>query len=147
MNAPDRTLGAGARRRRGLALAALVAGLVVGTLWGEDEHFPFAPMRMYAHTTRGSVKELKLIGVTVAGREIPIRFAQTRMRRAEVAGQVPLFEEHPQRMRHLARAYHSAHPEAEALAEMRLVYLVYPLSERGTPLAPRELEVAAWRRA
>ena len=142
-----RSLPAGARWSRGVWLAALVAGLTAGTLWGEDEHFPFAPMRMYAHTTSGSVKELKLVGVTVTGREIPVRFAQTRMRRAEVAGQVPLFQEDPQRMRHLARAYHDSQRESEPLAELGVVYLVYPLSERGTPLTPRELEVATWRRA
>ena len=125
----------------------LTGGLVAGTVWGEDEHFPFAPMRMYAHTTLGSVKELKLVGVTTTGLEFPVRFAQTRMRRAEVAGQVPLFQEHPERMRHLVSAYHTAQPDADPLAELRLVYLVYPLSERGTPLAPREQVVAVWRRA
>jgi hypothetical protein len=140
-------LGAAARARRASALALLVAGLVAGTLWGEDDHFPFAPMRMYAHTTRGSVKELKLMAVTASGREIPVRFAEVTMRRAEVAGQVPRFEADPSLLRHLASAYHQRQTEAEPLRELRLLYLVYPLGPDGSPVGVRERVVAVWRRA
>ena len=139
-------LDAGARLRRAVALAAVVAAVVAGTVWGEDDHFPFAPMRMYAHTTRGSVKELKLVGVTASGREIPVRFADTRMRRAEVAGQVPRIEQDPSLMRHLASAYHRTRPKAEPLRELRLLYVIYPLGPDGSPVGQREQPVAVWSR-
>lgn len=125
----------------------MVALLLAGTLWGEDDHFPFAPMRMYAHRTSGSVKELKLVGVTVRGGEIPVRFAQCRMRRAEVAGQVPRIEREPGLLRHLANAYHAAHPDGPRLVELRLVYLVYPLTRDGRPSGQRTDVIAVWRDA
>jgi hypothetical protein len=130
---------------RGLAAAAMVSLLIAGTLWGADDHFPFAPMRMYAHRTSGSVKELKLLGTTTSGREIPISFAAARVRRAEVAGQVPRFEARPELMRHLADAYRSAHPE-EPLIRLELLYLVYPLARDGRPGLGHEDVVAVWTR-
>jgi hypothetical protein len=142
-----RRLGTRARRVRAVALASMVALLVAGNQFGEDDHFPFAPMRMYAHKTTGRVKELKLVGTTAAGIDVPVRFSECRLRRAEAAGQTPRFAADPSLLRHLADAYERARPGAPRLESLRLLYVIYPLTRDGRPSGETERTVATWSRA
>ena len=141
-----RTLTRGARVWRATAIAAMVALLAAGNQFGEDDHFPFAPMRMYAHKTTGSVKELTLVGTTISGDEVEVKFRHCRLRRAEAAGQAPLFEADPSRLRHLADAYETALPNAPKLESLRLAYVIYPLTRDGRPSGYREQTIATWSR-
>ncbi|CAN5670120.1 hypothetical protein BH24ACT26_BH24ACT26_04320 [soil metagenome] len=147
-SAPDlHQLTAGGRRWRTIALIAFVVLLAAGNQLGEDDHFPFAPMRMYAHKTTGEVKELQLMGMTADGAEVPIGFSDCRLRRAEAAGQVPLFQEHPSRLRHIARACEEARPGAPRLEGLRLLYVIYPLTRQGKPSGQEEETLAVWTRS
>jgi hypothetical protein len=141
-----RRLEAWPRRKRGLAAAAMIVLLVAGNQLGEDDHFPFAPMRMYAHKTTGRVKELQLVGTTAAGVEVPVKFSDCRLRRAEAAGQVPRFAAEPDLLRHLADAYERARPDAPALESLRLQYVIYPLTRDGRPSGRTEQTIAEWSR-
>lgn len=143
-------LSSAGRRVRMLATAAVLAMLVAGTFWGQDDHFPFGPFRMYSIRNkvdgqiRGAVMEI----VDDEGRaaSVDIRADEFGLRRAEVEGQMDRFERDPSLLRHLARAYEELHP-SEDIAGLRLYYETTRLAD-GRPVGPptRTL-VAEWRRA
>ena len=103
--------------------------LVAGTAWGQDDHFPFGPFRMYSTTTpaSGNVRSALLEGVTVEGTTVEVDFGAIGLRRAEIEGQLPRFEEDPDLLAVLARAYHELNPNEPDLVELRLVQVVQPV--------------------
>ncbi len=126
-------------RLRALATVAVVAALVGGTFWGEDDHFPFGPFRMYAVTTGsdGPVSSLRLEAVTQSGTEKVIRLARLGLRRAELQGQLVRFWQGREQilMHRLAEGYERFQPDAEPLRELRIVYVTYML--RGGAIVGR----------
>ena len=79
---------------RHLRVALLaVAGtlLLLGTLVGQDDAFPFGPFRMYAtaDAPNGSVLSTRLEAVTVDGAVVRVGEGDIGMRRAEYEGQLP----------------------------------------------------------
>ena len=137
------------RRLRAGVTAAVIAALVAGTLWGEDDHFPFGPFRMYAVTTEsdGPVSSLRLEAVTKSGRERVVRLARLGLRRAELQGQLVRFWAGREEvlMRHLVEGYRRFQPDAEPLAELRIVYVTHML--RGGAVVGRagRRVAATWR--
>lgn len=134
---------------RALATAAVVTALVAGTLWGEDDHFPFGPFRMYAVTTspNGPVSSLRLEGETEDGEELVIRLARVGLRRAELQGQMVRFWDDDRKLlSHIAGGWSTFQPDAPRLAELRLVYRIHLLRNGAVIGDPRSETVAVWRR-
>jgi len=137
------------RRLRGFATAAVVGLLLAGTFWGEDDHFPFGPFRMYAVTTRpdGSVSSLRLEGTDTSGRDLVIPLARVAMRRAELQSQLSLYwRDDADALPYLAEGYERLQPDAPELVELRFVYATYELSGGGIVGEPSERTAAVWKR-
>jgi hypothetical protein len=127
-------LGAAARSARLAGAALVLALLLVGAVWGDDDAFPFGPFRMYS--TRAdpdaAVVSTRVVGVTAAGEEVRLSGGQVGLRRAEFEGQLDRVEAHPELLGLLADSYAAKHPGAEELVEVQVVQRRFELSD-GQP--------------
>ena len=127
-------LGPAARSARLAGAALVLALLLVGAVWGEDDAFPFGPFRMYS--TRAdpdaAVVSTRVVGLTAAGEEVRLSGGQVGLRRAEFEGQLTRVEAHPQLLGLLADSYAAKHPGAEELVEVQVVQRRFELSD-GQP--------------
>jgi hypothetical protein len=132
-----------------ISVAAVVfAVLLAGTAWGEDDHFPFGPFRMYSTRQRldGTTSWYRLEATTVEGQRIFLPGAAYGLRRAELEGQIPRFLAHPELLGDLAAAYEVRRPDGPDLVEIHLVKWRQRLA-RGEPSGdPTSETVASWRR-
>ena len=113
------------RGRRIRVGATLLFGalLLVGTLAGQDDDFPFGPFRMYstAPDPNGAAKDTRVEGIDVGGRIVPITGANSGIRRAEIEGQQQEYVAEPSRLAQVAAAYAEHTPDAPALRSVRIV--------------------------
>ena len=128
------------RTARGTATAVALALLLAGTLWGQDDHFPFGPFRMYATTTKAAVKTVELEGTTSTGRRVDLEPSHLGLRRSEIEGRLPAFVADPGRLSPLF-AEHDRRRHGPRLVEIRLVQRVQLL--RGRHLAGSRQRVLA----
>ena len=123
-----------ARSARLLGAALVLALLLVGAVWGDDDAFPFGPFRMYS--TRAdpdaAVVSTRVVGLTAAGEEVRLSGGQVGLRRAEFEGQLTRVEAHPELLGLLADSYAAKHPGAEELVEVQVVQRRFELSD-GQP--------------
>lgn len=133
------------RRVRMAAVAVVLGLLVLGSLKGSDHDFPLGPFRMYATSgrTNGAVRTASLVGV-IGDRRFTIQPEAVGVRRAELEGQYPRFEEDPRLLGDLARAY--AEGDGVALDELRLVQRVRRLKNRKRVGRSTSEVVAVWTR-
>jgi hypothetical protein len=133
--------------RRACAAAAfvMVAGAIAGSVWGQDDHWPFAPFRMYSTTTppSGSVFIPVFIGRTRAGDHVRITPSGVGMRRAEVLGQIRRIRADAHALQVYADAYARLHPDAAPLASLSLVYEIQHL-RNGAPARFETRTIASW---
>ncbi|MER7166124.1 hypothetical protein ABT336_08635 [Micromonospora sp. NPDC000207] len=113
-------------RGRALRLGATALGLALllaGTVWGSDDHFPFGPFRMYATSNPPNepAPDTRVEGVDSDGALVDLDQNATGIRRAEIEGQQSWYVAEPERLREVADAYADRHPDAPALAEVRIV--------------------------
>ena len=133
---------------RGLATLAVLGAVMVGTLWGDDDSFPFGPFRMYsiANRTSGQITSAFVEGVRAGGEEIRMDPSVLGLRRAEIEGQLPRFVAHPEDLRYILEAYRQKNPDAPKLIELRLMQEVNTLRE-GHTVATSERTLAVWPRS
>jgi len=113
---------AGVRRR--LAAVIVVLGLLLaGTVWGDDDAFPFGPFRMYStrNDPNAPVISTRAVGITAAGEEVRLSGGQVGLRRAEFEGQIRRLEDHPELLGLLADAFTAGHPSAPELTSVQVV--------------------------
>lgn len=125
----------------------MFGALLAGTLWGQDDHFPFGPFRMYATTQRldGRTSWYRIDAVTETGEVVFLSGASYGMRRAELEGQVPRFVEDPSLLGAIAEAHAERRPDAPGLVELRLVKRSQQM-EGGRPAGePTDRVMATWR--
>lgn len=118
-------------------------GLIAGTVWGEDDHFPFGPFRMYSTTTRDRVTIVKFEAETAEGERVKLRPADFGLRPAEVQGQIRRLEEHPRLLQAFAEAYDRFHPDAADLARLEMIFGVHTL-DNGRAISYHEETIATW---
>ncbi len=107
-----------------LAVAFVVIGLLLaGTFFGDDDHFPFGPFRMYSTSNElnAPVRDTRIRAINAEGEEFPLGVGSTGLRRAEFEGQVHRFEENPELLSYVAEAYHRRHPDAPPLVQISIV--------------------------
>lgn len=134
-------------RLRGLATALVLVALVLGTLWGEDDHFPFGPFLMFSGAAEvdGVVSAAQLQATTADGAELRLRASEVGLRRAELEGQIPRFRAQPSLLGHLAGSYRRRHPSGPVLVEVRMVDVRQRLSG-GRPVGDEEERtLARWQ--
>ena len=138
-----------ARRRHRLAASAVVVALLLaGSAWGQDDAFPFGPFRMFATKQRldGATSWYTTVGVTADGAQVEIPIGQVGLRRAELEGQMDRLRADPALIELLVDAYERREPTAPRLVEMRIVKHVQPV-RAGVPHGdPVERIVVTWRR-
>lgn len=122
------------RRRRLSAVLIVLALLLAGTVWGDDDAFPFGPFRMYSTRNDPNVPVIstRAVGVTAAGEEIKLSGGQVGLRRAEFEGQIQRLREHPELLGLLADSFAEEHPEAPELVAVHMVHRKFALSD-GQP--------------
>lgn len=135
------------RSLRGLAVACVLVALLAGTFWGDDDHFPFGPFKMYAGTARISdpVDKMLFEGETAAGEVVPILAREFGLRPAEIEGQLDRVVREPALLAHLVRAYEEINPDAPRLTAFRVMHETYQLRDRR-PVAYSKQVLAEWRR-
>ncbi|KQS73827.1 hypothetical protein ASG41_01565 [Modestobacter sp. Leaf380] len=119
-------------RRARLAAAALVLALLLGgSLWGDDDEFPFGPFRMYS--TRAApdapVVSTRVVGLTAAGDEVRLSGGEVGLRRAEFEGQLPRFVADPALLGLVAETYEQQHPTDPALVRVEVVQRRFVLED------------------
>ncbi len=135
------------RAARAVATLVVAAATVAGSAWGQDDHFPFGPFRMYSTTNdlNGTVTTIRFQARNEAGELVEPRAQDFGLRPAEVNGQVARLRADPELMGHLASVYERIHPDRPPLVEIELRYGLHQL-ENGRPVAYSEQEVATWVR-
>src|SRR4029450_13087315 len=86
------------RRVRLTAVAIVLALLLAGSLWGDDDEFPFGPFRMYSTRAdpNAPVVSTRVVGVTAAGEEVRLSGGEVGVRRAEFEGQLARIVDRPE---------------------------------------------------
>jgi len=137
-------------RGRLIRLLVTVVGaglLLAGTFWGEDDHFPFGPFKMYASAVDPDAPTIdtRLEATDAAGATVLLTERNTGIRRAEVEGQIDRFRAEPELLQVAADAYARRNPDAPPLAEVRIVIRWHEVRD-FTPTGEWEEEVVAtWR--
>lgn len=128
--------------------AVCLALIVAGTLWGQDDHFPFGPFRMYATTDKLNhpVGSSRMEAVSADGRRFVFRGGDTGARRAEIEGQMKRFRAHPSLLGSLARAYDRGRPKAKRLVQIQIIVRFYEL-KNGEPTGKhRDRTAVTWNK-
>lgn len=130
-----------------MATAVVVVLLCAGTAWGEDDHFPFGPFKMYARATKttGRISWPRIDAVDASGHERSLRGADIGLRRAELEGRLPRIRRHPALLGTLADAYRSRHPDRPRLIEIRLVRRGQRIVDSEPVGPPTETVEVVWR--
>jgi hypothetical protein len=123
-----------ARLRRLLATAVVLALLLVGTVWGDDDSFPFGPFRMYStrNDPNAPVISTRAVALTAAGEEVRLSGGEVGLRRAEFEGQIDRIREHPEMLGLLADSFAETHPAAPHMVSVQVVQRRYELAD-GKP--------------
>src|SRR6478752_6462951 len=113
------------RRARSIGAVTVIALIAIGSLWGADDHWPFAPFRMYASASRldGRVLKAQFVGQTRTGHRFVVKPGWVGLRPAEVEGQLPLTQPRrlpPGTLRDLARAWNLTHNRQIVRFELHL---------------------------
>src|SRR5215831_18521408 len=117
------TLSARGRRIR-IGVTLIIAGLLLyGTLWGQDDLFPFGPFRMYATTDQlnAPVFDTRFELVDTTGATVQLTEVNTGIRRAEIEGQLTRIEQDPSLLRVIDEAYVSLNPHAPAPVKVEVI--------------------------
>lgn len=141
------TLSTRGRTTRLLASGLVFALLLAGTVWGQDDHFPFGPFRMYAGSNppNDPAPDTRVEGVDRAGNLVSLGEKGTGIRRAEIEGQQSRYAADPARLREVATAFAVRHPGAPDLVEVRIVTRWHEI-RAGRPTGRYTDEtVARWR--
>jgi hypothetical protein len=123
--------------------------LLLGTLIGQDDDFPFGPFRMYATADkRGGEVVSTSIEVRSEGRDFhsePLTPETTGLRRAEIEGQLTRFTADPSLLELVAVAHHRRQPDAAPWNGVRIVQTRYQLRD-GEPVGEKRVGLAEWTR-
>ncbi|GIG58301.1 hypothetical protein Lfu02_26730 [Longispora fulva] len=128
-----------------VTITTLVAvALLLGTLFGSDDDFPFGPIRMYATTDAldAPVRDTRVTALDDSGAVLELDERDTGLRRAEVEGRLGL----PDLPRLLAEAYARRNPAAPALRRVTIVVTWHELHAGQPTGRTSEETVASWER-
>ena len=134
------------RASRTAAFAAGLALLLAGTAWGQDDHFPFGPFRMYstADDPDGRVLSTYLQAVDAEGVVVPrVEERHVGLRRAEYEGQLSRVVADPALLGDIAEVFSRRHPDAPPWVEVSVVQTAYVLVD-GVPTDERTSVLATW---
>lgn len=142
-----RRLAARSRWWRVAVTLAASALLLAGTLWGEDDHFPFGPFKMYASAVDPDtpVADTRMEAVDASGGTVVFTPANTGFRRAELEGQLARFRERPELLETVLDAYTRRNPDAPPVSEVRIVVRWHEVRDFEVTGDWRDEVVTTWR--
>jgi hypothetical protein len=116
-----------------IAVTLVVAGLLIaGSLWGDDDVFPFGPFHMYSSAVplNAPVNDTEVQLVDTVGQVTILTPENTGVRRAEIEGQLGRFQQDPRLLQLLAHAYGRMHPRQSLVGDtVQIVIRWYQLSD------------------
>jgi hypothetical protein len=134
------------RGRIGRLGATLVAAvlLLAGTLFGQDDHFPFGPFRMYSTSSgaNADAPDTRVEATDTTGATILLNEHNSGVRRAEIEGQLDRYSRDPSVLREVADAYASRNPDAPGVVEVRVVIRWHEIRD-GSPTGQLRDEIIA----
>lgn len=135
-------------RARGVRVAGLLAAgalLLLGTVRGSDDHFPFGPFLMYAGAgpTDGVVAGARLWAVTADGERVQVPEDVSGLRRAELEGQLGRFVAEPERLADVAGAQARSRPDEPAYVRVELVERRHEVRDRRV-VGVADVVLASW---
>ncbi len=131
-----------------LLLTLVVGALTVaGTLIGDDDHFPFAPFRMFSTADKPNepIKVLRTDGVDTTGARFELTERNAGVRRAEVEAQIERFKAEPALLRSVEAAYAARNPRAPRLVRVEIVEVQHHLRDAQPTGEVTEVTLAMWR--
>jgi hypothetical protein len=132
---------------RAAALLGGAALALAGTVAGNDDRWPFAPMSQFAFRTDpdGVVESTWIEALTTDGRRVrvPLGSGGVGIGRAEIEGQLPRIVADPSLLQGVADAWARLHPDRPGYVRLWLHQTVYPLSG-GAAGAPHLDTLATW---
>jgi hypothetical protein len=119
------------RLARIAATLVVLAVVLAGTLWGDDDEFPFGPFRMYSTRAdpNAPVVSTRTVGVTSTGEEVRLSGGEVGLRRAEFEGQLDRIEARPELLGLLADAFVAKHPDGPELVSVQVVQRRFELEQ------------------
>jgi hypothetical protein len=137
------------RRGRAARVAVTAIGaavLLAGTLWGQDDDFPFGPFRMYATAPdpNADAPDTRVEGVDTSGRTVVLTEWNSGLRRAEIEGQQQAYVNDPERLRQVAIAYAARNPQANRLTTVRIVIRWVDIEDARPTGTSHDQVVAQW---
>ena len=132
-----------------LAVVVLVFALLGWGSWkADDDAFPVGPFVMFAFTTPpdGEVRSAAVEAVDADGHRVPVVLdpADVGLRRAEMEGQLPRVEAHPELLGALATAHARLRPAAPRWRQVDLVEHRVRLRD-GRAVSESTAVLATWR--
>jgi hypothetical protein len=110
-----------ARARRNVAAAALIAGLVAGTVvWQTDDTWPLAQMRMFPGGGESAIAIVIIEAKLADGRTKEMNPFAFHLKRAEIEGQMDRIRADPRMLGDLARRYNDTVADDERIVELML---------------------------
>lgn len=151
---PDVGLPGASRGWRLGVLAAVAALLTYGTIVGQDDLWPFGPLRMYA-TSSGATGAVSVVAIQVKQdtggtnatddwQDAPLTPSQVGLNRAEVEGQIGRIESDPRLLGELAAAHDRLRPDDPAWAGLRLVRRSAQIVDRRPTGVTTDLVLLTW---
>lgn len=131
---------------RSTTACAVAAAIVLGTLVGSDDWFPFAPMRQYAYAVdpNGGVSTHFVEGIEADGDPVPITYAAIDMRPAELEGLLRVVPTRTERLAEVLETFRARRPAAAAdTVGIRYVRRRTQLVDR-LPSPPELIELARY---
>jgi hypothetical protein len=141
-----RELSSRGRWIRVVVTIAVFATLFYGSVWGQDDLFPFGPFRMYstAHKLDESVADTRFELVDTTGSVVQLTQYNTGIRRAEIEGQLSRFRRDPSLLRVIDDAYVTMNPHAPKAVTVRIVIRWQELKGGIETGAYHDETVATW---
>lgn len=123
--------------------------IVAGTIYGEDDHFPFGPFRMYATADPGDrpVRSTRVEGYYADGTMVRLSGGAVGMRRSEIEGQLPRFKKDPTLIGQLAVAYENRHPDKPDIVRIDIITRYIYLKDNEPTGATEDKLFATWESA
>lgn len=126
-------VGRAGRAVRAAAVVAVMALALAGSLYGQDDDFPFGPFRMYSTTDNPNqpVVEILVFATDEHGKRFELNENNSGVRRAEVEGQLTKFVNDLSLEAAMADAWNRRHP-ADPVIRVDIVQRAHELSH-GSP--------------
>lgn len=136
--------------RTARVVAVLVMGglLTVGTFLGDDDAFPFGPLRMFSTSSNpnGAISVVALEARTQGGpwEPVPLSPRVVGLNRAEVEGQLDRFQADPELLEELSQARDRMYPGQPPWTALRLLRRSTVLEDRVPTGEVRETVLSEW---